>query len=322
VNRILVTGSAGFIGGHVCKALIDAGYHVLGLDLEPAVIEHAAYIHRICDIRDSEALITAFREFGPVAVIHLAARTDLDGQSVSDYDSNTVGTTNVLSALRATTLTSRLICTSSQLVCKIGYTPSHDRDFAPDTAYGESKVLTEQICRSEDGGGAEWCIVRPTTIWGPRMNPHYLRFFKLIRRGLYFQIGSEPRFKSYGYVGNTAHQFLQLLTAPAASIHRKVFYLADYEPLDLNAWASAFARELGAPAIRRLPRAVATIGARVGDLFVKLGFVSWPFHSRRLRNVMTAYQFDLGETRKVCGPLPFHVQDGVRQTARWVEGVL
>jgi len=319
--RVVVTGSSGFIGGHVVAALLDAGHEILGVDIEPALTQHPGYTHALADIRDPTALTHAFNTFQPAAVLHLAARTDLAADRVEEYSANTDGTRSMLAAVRATPGIRRVICTSSQLVCRVGYTPAHDQDFAPDTAYGKSKVMTEQICRAEAGGGADWCIVRPTTIWGPRMNPHYLRFFRLIRRGLYFHVGGERRLKAYGYVGNTAHQYVQLLAAPAARIDGKVFYLADYEPLDLRAWADAFAQALSAPRIRQLPRAVALIGARIGDLINAMGG-STPLTSFRLRNVLASYRFDLAATQAVCGPLPYDLHAGVAETTRWLETVL
>ena len=50
--------------------------------------------------------------------------------------------------------------------------------------------------------------------------------------------------KSYSYIENITFQYLRLLQAPAELIHRKTFYLADYEPIDLLAWCDAFQRAL------------------------------------------------------------------------------
>jgi hypothetical protein len=47
------------------------------------------------------------------------------------------------------------------------------------------------------------------------------------------------------------------------------------------------------------------------------GFRRFPFNSFRLRNILTQYRFNLDETRAVCGPLPFTMQQGVEQTVSW-----
>jgi nucleoside-diphosphate-sugar epimerase len=318
---VLVTGGAGFIGHHLVEALTARGESVVAWDLRHPTRPAAGVEYGLVDLVDRDRFLRAFQALAPRFVVHLAARTDLDGKTVADYPANVQGVENLVAAIAATPGVERVICTSSQLVCRIGYRPASDLDYTPSTAYGESKVRTEQIWRGADGSGVPWCFVRPTTIWGPGMNPHYLRFFRMIREGRYFHVGGGPTFKSYGYVGNTVHQYLQLLDAPEGRIQRRMFFLADYEPLGLEEWAEAFRAALGAPPIRTLPRSVARGAALVGDVVNRLGFRRFPFNSFRLNNVLTAYQVDLSATREVCGPLPYTMADGVRQTVEWLREV-
>jgi nucleoside-diphosphate-sugar epimerase len=321
-KRVVVTGTSGFIAGHLAAALIARGYEVLGLDLtDPRdPVDGVRYVR--CDLREGDAVATQLKALAPQAVLHLAARTDLnETRNLNGYAANIAGVEHLVAAIRATPSVARAICTSSQLVCKIGYRASGDEDYRPSTLYGESKVRTEQLWRGNDGGGTEWCLVRPTTIWGPRMNPHYLRFFEMVRDGRYRHIGRRLTFKFYGYVGNTVWQYIRLLEAPTAAIQRRVFYLADYEPVTLEAWADAFQAELAARPIRRLPLSLARAAATVGDLVNLIGFKRFPFNSFRLNNVLTPNQVDVGSTRAVCGELPYTMQAGVVETVRWLRSV-
>lgn len=316
-RTVLVTGSSGFIGRHLLRLLAAQGWDAVGLDKRPASVTELP--HYQCDILDQSCLVDAFREIQPEAVIHLAARTDLsERDQLSGYAANTDGVAHVASAVRATPSVLRAICTSSQLVCRVGYQPRGDEDYCPTTVYGESKVRTEQIWRACDGGGVEWVITRPTTIWGPWMNPHYVRFFAMIRSGRYFHVGREDIAKSYGYVGNAAWQYVQLLNARAGTVHRKTLYIADYEPLGLRSWTSSFQRALGAPPIRTLPRWFASAAASVGNGLNRAGVERFPFNSFRLNNVLTAYTIDISATAEVCGPLPYDVEAGVRDTVCWL----
>jgi len=316
--KVLVTGSSGFIGRHLVAALGARGHWVAGLDKSEDCLR-AENVHLVCDLLDGDRLKGLLAEIAPDAVIHLAARTDLDEKKIlSGYSANIDGVRNLVGAMAATPSVGRCIFTSSQLVCRVGYRPHDDHDYCPNTLYGESKVLTEQIVREANGGVAEWCLVRPTTVWGPGMNPHYRRFFDLIERGRYFHVGKRPLYKSYSYVGNIAAQYLQLLTAPKEKIARRTFYLADYHPIELAAWADAFQRALEAPPIRRMPLGLAQILARVGDGIQRLGFLHFPFTSFRLNNILTEYCFDLSPTESVCGSLPFSMEDGVRATVEWI----
>jgi nucleoside-diphosphate-sugar epimerase len=318
---VLVTGGAGFIGHHLVAALAERGESVVAWDLHHPVRRVAGVQYRLVDLVNGDQLLREFHALAPRLVVHLAARTDLDGRAVADYPANSQGVANLLAAIAATPGVERVICTSSQLVCRIGYRPAHDLDYAPGTAYGESKVRTEQLWRGADGSGVSWCLVRPTTIWGPGMNPHYLRFFRMIREGRYFHVSGGPTFKSYGYVGNTVHQYLRLLDAPQEQIRRRLFFLADYESLALEAWTEAFRAALDAPPIRTLPRSLARGAALLGDMVNGLGFRRFPFNSFRLNNVVTAHQVDLSTTREVCGPLPYTMAEGVRQTVEWLREV-
>jgi nucleoside-diphosphate-sugar epimerase len=309
--KVLVTGSAGFIGQAVVRTLHAKGWSVAGLDC-------AAPADYTTDLLDRERLIRDVQDLAPEALVHLAARTDLDEKiNLRGYAANIEGVENLIEAIKATPSIHRAIWTSSQLVCKVGYVPRHDTDYNADTLYGRSKIRTEQIVRKADGAGREWCLVRPTTVWGPGMSTHYQRFLSMIQRGYYFHVGRAPLWKSYSYIGNIAFQYARMLEAPAERIHRKTFYLADYEPLDLLAWSDALQRAFGSRPITHMPLPIAKALAVIGDIANTAGFHRFPLNSFRLNNVLTQYRFDLEPTREICGELPYTMEQGVAETARW-----
>lgn len=242
--KILVTGSSGLIGRWVVSQLRAEGHTVAGLDILALTGEFGSPDFFFnCNILDRNALITIFQSFIPDAVIHLAARTDLNEKyDLNQYATNIDGVVNIVQAVRDTPSVMRVIYTSSQLVCQVGYTPNSYSDYCPTTIYGLSKVRTEEIVRAADGGGKTWCLVRPTTVWGPYMSDHYQKLLRLIKKGLFFHTGRSKLYKSYAFAGNIAFQYCQMLRVPSDIINGRTFYLCDYEPLSLRDYADALAQ--------------------------------------------------------------------------------
>ena len=321
-TRVLVTGAAGFIGKRLVRALSGAGYSVHALDWKPLDdVDGADATYRV-DILDASSLRNVFEGANPQTVVHLAARTDLEEkENLSAYAANIDGVHNLTDCVRRTPSVTRCIYTSSQLVCHVGYEPQHERDYRPTTLYGHSKVLTEIIVREADGGDVTWCLVRPTTVWGPGMSAHYQRFFRAVAGGYYFHVGKRPLLKSYGYVDNLVHQYQRLLEVDAERIHRQTLYLADYEPLDLRLWADRVQQLLGAPRIRTVPFEIASLLARCGDLLTTVGLRNFPFTTFRLNNIVTTYRFDLSKTRSICGEVPFDFEAGVAELVDWLKSI-
>ena len=319
MKRVIVTGCSGFIGSHLLKALCGDGHlAVLGIDARcrPAA-QRVECKFELCDILDAARLKHLVSSFAPEAVIHLAARTDLDGADVGAYAANVQGTRNVVDAVSASRSVRRVLFASSQLVCRVGYVPRSDTDYYPVNPYAESKVLTEKIVREFMPDAITWCLIRPTTIWGEGMSAHYRRFLSLLQARRYLQFGSGALFKSYGYVGNAVHQIGKFLSVDAAQIHRRTFYLGDYQPLSLTQWTDSLSLALGVERPRRVPKAIAYALGGCGDVLIRLGWKSFPLNTFRVRNILTEYVFDLSETEKICGPLPFSMDQGVERVARW-----
>jgi nucleoside-diphosphate-sugar epimerase len=316
--KVLVIGSSGFIGQALMRRLTAAGFEVAGLDRDPS-----ATTDYVCSLLDAAALEAVVGKFAPDVLVHLAARTDLDERTdlASGYAANIDGVRNLIDVVRATPTIRRAIWTSSQLVCRVGYVPRDETDYNADTLYGKSKILTEQIVREQDGAGREWCLVRPTTVWGPGMSAHYQLFLRMIQRGYYVHVGNQPLWKSYSYIENITFQYLRLLQAPTELVHRKTFYLADYEPIDLIAWCDAFQRAFEVPPIRHVPIGLARALAKFGDAVNAVGVRSFPFNSFRLNNVLTQYRFDTAAIESVCGRLPYTIEQGVAETAAWLRRI-
>ncbi len=313
-----MTGGSGFIGTNLVEALLRAGHEVRNLDLKAPPTPELARHWQAVDILDGDRLTQAMRQFRPDAVVHLAARTDLNGATVADYRANTDGVQNVIDAAAGSSA-GRVVFASSRLVCRIGYQPKSPVDYQPTTPYGESKVVGEQLVRGIQGRPFAWTIVRPTSIWGPWFHVPYRNFFDAIRQGRYVHPKGVRVRKSFGYVGNSVHQLQQLLVAPADAVQDGMFYLADYDPIEVLDWGGKVRQAFGAPPIREVPMTAMRAVAGVGDLVSKLGWRSVPLTSFRLDNLVTEMLHDTSDLRSVCGELPFTLDTGVQRTVGWMQ---
>ena len=318
MTNILITGGSGFIGTHVVQHLIDnaADCRILSLDIVPPKIEaHRPFWQRV-DICDKDALRRAVTDFQPTMVIHLAARTDLRGKTLEDYRANTLGVANLLEILDACPHLQRAIFTSSMYVCQPGYHPHNFEDYKPHTLYGESKVQTEELVKKADPHYT-WAIIRPTSIWGPYFGEPYDKFFRIVLSHAYFHLGKRACKKTYGYVGNAVFQIFSILRAPATDVHRAVFYIGDYAPYDITAWANEIAAAVGIR-IPTIPFFLFRIAALFGD-FLKLLGITFPMTSFRLHNMTTDNIHDLEPIRRLAPTLPFSREEGTLRTIRWIK---
>ena len=112
-KKVLVTGHTGFKGSWMCRILINAGALVTGYALEPptdpSLFELAGIKDRIChvpgDIRDLKHLMQVFERVQPEIVIHMAAQPivrDSYKDPVYTYETNVMGTVNILECIRQT----------------------------------------------------------------------------------------------------------------------------------------------------------------------------------------------------------------------------
>lgn len=157
-QRVLVTGGAGYIGSHACKALAAAGYRpVVYDDLSRG---HAAAVKwgplEQGNLLDRETLADVITRYRPVAVLHFAAFAYV-GESVEEplkyYRNNVGGSVSLVETVRRFSPIP-VVFSSSCAVYGLSSSDALDEDHprAPINPYGHSKNMTEQVFRDCDAG--------------------------------------------------------------------------------------------------------------------------------------------------------------------------
>jgi GlcNAc-P-P-Und epimerase len=316
--RILITGASGFIGTSVVEAFSREGNSILNYSLHAPLKADQMQYWRQGDILDPVAVRTAFQEFQPDKVIHLAARAECDENTTVEtgYRVNTEGTRNVLDAIRASPSVEHTIITSSQFVCAPGRLPKNDTDYFPETVYGQSKVITEQLTR-EGNLQCCWTIIRPTNIWGPWHLRYRREFWRVVERGLYVHPGRQPVIRCYGYVKNVVYQIQKIFEAPRELVHAKTFYLGD-RPIDLFDWTDGFSRALTGHGVRVVPRWLLRCLALLGDIPTRLARKPFLINSSRFRSMTTDYETPMEPTFELFGENPYTLEKGINETVEWL----
>ena len=152
-RAVLVTGGAGYIGAHACKALAKSGFLPVTYDSlvygHEGAVKWGPLVHG--DILDRERLDRAIAEYKPLAIMHFAAFAYV-GESVEDpgkyYRNNVVGSLTLLEAARDAGI--RNIVFSS--TCATYGSPSslpilESTPQVPVNPYGASKMMVERILR-------------------------------------------------------------------------------------------------------------------------------------------------------------------------------
>ena len=118
--KLLVTGSSGLIGSEVCIYFAKKGWKIHGVDNNQRAVffgpqgdtrwnqqrltsELPDFVHHEADIRDRETIIKLIASVGPDAIVHTAAQPSHDRAAAipfDDFDTNAVGTMNLLEATR------------------------------------------------------------------------------------------------------------------------------------------------------------------------------------------------------------------------------
>jgi UDP-arabinose 4-epimerase len=209
MKTILVTGGAGFVGSHACKALSRAGYMPVVFDnLERG---HANSVKwgplELGDLRDEQDLQRVFKSHRPWAVMHFAAYAYV-GESMAEptkyYDNNIGGTAKLLQTCAAFACKNVVFSSS----CATYGVPAHlplmeDAAQNPVNPYGYSKLVVERMLKdAEAAHGIRHVAMRYFNAAGADPDGELGELHRpethLIPLALFAAMGREPSIKIFG----------------------------------------------------------------------------------------------------------------------------
>ncbi|MFC5570433.1 NAD-dependent epimerase/dehydratase family protein [Lysobacter yangpyeongensis] len=266
---ILVTGAAGFIGAHVCRALLDRGDAVIGLDnyndyYDPQ-IKHdrvAALCPdadiRALDLTDRDGLAALFDEVKPDRVVHLAAQAGVRYSLTHPHayvDSNLVGFVNLLELCRHRGV-QHLAYASSSSVYGDSATPPFSEDQRidqPRSLYAATKAANELMAHTYAHlYGLRSTGLRFFTVYGPWGRPDMapLLFSRAVLAGRPIEVFNHGKMRrDFTFIADIVAGVLGALDHPPADEppHR-VFNLGNHTPVELERFIAVIEQAAGTPA--------------------------------------------------------------------------
>lgn len=168
MNKVLITGGAGFLGVHLARQLLKENFKVTLLDI--ATLDAKDLLGKVefikCDVRNTNKIKNIIRGFD--YVVHAAAALPILREKKIIYDININGTKNILEASLENKI-KRLVFISTTAVYGV---PKHlpeaeTSPIDPIGFYGESKVAAEKLCLEYFKKGLSINILRPKSFLGP-----------------------------------------------------------------------------------------------------------------------------------------------------------
>ena len=252
MEKVFVTGAAGFIGSNLVDRLLAGGKHIVGWDnfstgqneFLAGARSHPNFKLIRGDNLDLPALTKAMA--GCDFVFHLAANADVRfGLEHPDKDlqQNTIATFNVLEAMRANGVKGIAFSSTGSVYGEAEIIPTPENHPFPiqTSLYAASKVAGECLIQSYcEGYGFEGYIFRFVSILGERYtHGHVLDFYKqlLANPGHLKVLGDGTQQKSYLYIGDCLNAMLHVLnlgTAKKAKHRVEIYNLGTDEYVQVN----------------------------------------------------------------------------------------
>ena len=252
MEKVFVTGAAGFIGSNLVDRLLAGGKHVVGWDnfstgqneFLTAARSHPNFKLMRGDNLDLPALMQAMA--GSDFIFHLAANADVRfglEHPCKDFQHNTVATFNVLEAMRANGVKGIAFSSTGSVYGEAEIIPTPENHPFPiqTSLYAASKVAGECLIQSYcEGYGFEGYIFRFVSILGERYtHGHVLDFYKqlLAHPGQLKVLGDGKQQKSYLYIGDCLDAMLHVVnlgTAKKARHNVETYNLGTDEYVQVN----------------------------------------------------------------------------------------
>ena len=322
--NVLVTGATGFIGQHLVPKLLHNGYTVTCLirDREKA---------EALDYRDSVGFV-----YGDVTkpeslhfdidfdyVIHLAAMGHVSAASEEAYrqfkEINEGGTDNLIKALAVNKSLKRFIHFSSTAAMGPIGVPvlNEDMENNPQTPYQKSKDRSERVSLDAFAENSFPCvIIRPCMVYGPGGEGEFLKFCRLMKKGLFPKVGRGKNLTPMVYVDDVVEATLLALNKSTIG---NVYIIASADSYPMDMIRNHVVDCIGVnPPYVYVPLWAAILYSKMLEVFCRVVKKTPIVTSTNIRSSSTNRTFDITKAKSELGYDPkTPLLDGIKATIQW-----
>jgi len=287
--RVLITGSAGFIGSALSICLLERGDEVIGIDnhndyYDPALKEarlarhagHPNYSHFRLDLVNREGIAEVFSKYKPNRVVNLAAQAGVRHSLTNPYayiDTNLVGFANLLEGCRENNIEHFVYASSSSIYGLNTRMPLSEHDCVdhPLSLYAATKKANESMAHTYSHlYNLPSTGLRIFTVYGPWARPDMAlqKFTKAIINDepiTLYNYGNHRR--DFTYIDDVVEAVIRVLDKPAeknpdwnsdnpdpatSSAPWRIYNIGNNHPVELNDYINALENALGKKANKEL----------------------------------------------------------------------
>ena len=273
--KVLVTGTGSLLLGGIASELVQRGDEVVCLQRRTAMFHgHQNAQQVLADIRDADAVISAAQ--GCDAIIHGAARVGVVGTQKDFYDTNVLGTENILRSTEQHNI-ARLVFVSTPSVAHTGDSligaPAGQAEIGRKRSYyAESKAIAERTVLNSHNDHLAVVAIRPHLVWGPGDTQLVGRIVERADSGRLAVIGTGNALVDSTYIDNAVSAHIAALDSlhVGSACDGKAYVVSNGEPRTVNELMRSICAAAGVPFE---PRNLSlTLGVRLGSLIERL----WP----------------------------------------------
>ncbi len=248
--KILVTGATGFIGRNIAESFHKDGIKMIATGRSEQIgakLIRQGIEFRKANIIDPEQVATAFSPAD--YVIHCAAKTADWGKFREFYETNVVGTRNVIRECKANDI-KKIIFISTPSMYFTGKDRYNISESEPlpekQFKYGKTKLIAERELLALEQEGFKTIIFRPRAVYGRYDNTIVPRILKLSEKKRIPLINSGKALVDITYVDNLVGAVRNSLSAPD-DVWNEIYNISNGDPICIKDWFAQVLEIFGRP---------------------------------------------------------------------------